>query len=170
MALTLSIAVPSTLQFAFLWVATAFRRDASIILSGEWWRIFTALFVQDGDVGGSVFNILSLLLLGVVMETLGGPIRLLLLFFIGGIGSELIALVWQPVGAGNSVGNFSVAAGVAIACLGRTSSFPAKVGSCLIFAVGLVLLLVHDIHGAAVGIGTLVSLGMNWKTQRSCDH
>jgi hypothetical protein len=33
-------------------------------LHGEWWRSFTALFVQDGGVVGTVSNLAFLLLLG----------------------------------------------------------------------------------------------------------
>ena len=46
-----------------------------------------------------------------------GRCRLLALFLGGGVCSEAIALSWKPVGAGNSVANFSVAGGVIVWCL-----------------------------------------------------
>jgi hypothetical protein len=37
-------------------------------LHGDWWRTFTALFVQDGGMLGTVSNLAFLLLLGVLAE------------------------------------------------------------------------------------------------------
>ena len=67
-----AIAIPTTLQFVFPSVLALFRRDASAFWAGDWWRLLTPLLVQDGGVRGSIFNLLSLLLVGSVAERLWG--------------------------------------------------------------------------------------------------
>ena len=113
---TLAIAIPTALQFFFPAILQLFERDYARFLTGDWWRLITSLFVQDGGVSGSIFNLVSLLLVGIVAERLWGSRRWLIIFFAGGLLSQLIAFAWQPVGAGNSVANFSLAAGVAVFC------------------------------------------------------
>jgi len=44
----LTVAVPTTLQFFFPSVLTLFERDYMRFLVGDWWRLITPLFVQDG--------------------------------------------------------------------------------------------------------------------------
>ncbi len=107
--LIVAIGIPTTLQFFLPSILMLFRRDTSAFLAGDWWRVLTPHFVQDGGVIGSIFNLLSLLLVGSVAEHLWGRIRWLTIFFLGGISSEIISLAWQPVGAGNSLANFSLA-------------------------------------------------------------
>ena len=68
--LTVVIAIPTTLQFFFPSVLQMLQRDTSQFLTGDWWRIVTPLFVQDGGVSGSVFNLVNLLLVGSVAEQL----------------------------------------------------------------------------------------------------
>jgi membrane associated rhomboid family serine protease len=72
-------------------------------LHGEWWRSFTALFVQDGGVLGTVSNLAFLALLGVLAERLVGPRWWLAAYFGAGLAGELAGYAWQPTGAGNSV-------------------------------------------------------------------
>jgi membrane associated rhomboid family serine protease len=68
--LTSAIAIPTTLQFFFPAILQMFERDYERFLAGDWWRLITALFVQDGGVSGSVFNLVSLLLAGTIAEKL----------------------------------------------------------------------------------------------------
>jgi hypothetical protein len=64
----LNTAIPTTPQFFFPAVLDVFERDYSRIAAGDWWRLVTALLVQDGGVGGSLFNLISLALLGRLAE------------------------------------------------------------------------------------------------------
>ena len=156
--LLVAVAVPSTLQLFFPTILSTFQRDYERFLSGDWWRLITPLFVQDGGVAGTIFNLVSLLLVGSVAERLWGGRRMLLIFFLGGILAEIIAFAWQPVGAGNSVGNFSLAASIAVAGLVRHP--PRYVQNLALFALGAdgVLVGLKDIHGAAAIMGTILAL------------
>ena len=115
--LAVAIVIPTTLQFFVPTMLQMFERDYTKFLQGEWWRLITSLFVQDRGLSGSIFNLVSILLMGMVAEELWGSQKWLILFFGGGILSQVVAFGWQPVGAGTSVANFSLAGGTAVLCL-----------------------------------------------------
>jgi membrane associated rhomboid family serine protease len=70
---------------------------------GEWWRTFTALFVQDGGLVGGISNLTFLLVIGAVAEQTASRGQWLVQYFGTGIVCEFIAYAWQPVGGGNSI-------------------------------------------------------------------
>lgn len=158
--LLLAIGVPTTLQFFFAPLLPLFERDTQRFLDGEWWRLITPLFVQDGGIGGSIFNLVSLFFVGLIGERLWGSWRCIAIFFVCGILSEAVALSWQPIGAGNSIANFGLAASVAIVALISTRQRLVQLAAGLALASGLVLVLLRDIHGAATILGVIV--GMVW--------
>jgi membrane associated rhomboid family serine protease len=154
--MAVAIGIPTMLQFVFPTILTTLERDTTRFLAGDWWRIVTALFVQDGGVIGSVFNLVSLLLVGSVAERVWGRRRWLMVFFGCGVLSEIVGLAWQPVGAGNSVANFGLAASVAAWCLVSSRLLPVRLVAAVALLAGVPLLLLRDIHGAA----TLFGAGM----------
>src|SRR5574338_384657 len=92
------LGIAAVIQFAFPPTLNALRRDPDAIAGGEVWRLATALCVQDGGVAGSVFNVVTLAMLGTTAERLLGTGRWIVVFVAGGISSEIIALEWQPFG------------------------------------------------------------------------
>jgi membrane associated rhomboid family serine protease len=165
--LTLAIAIPTTLQFFFPTLLPLFERNYERFLAGDWWRLVTSLFVQDGGVAGSLFNLVGLLLVGIVAERLWGSRRWLVIFFAGGLLSQLVAFAWQPIGAGNSVGNFSLAGSVAVLCLTRKASSIVRIAAILALGTGLVLLPLQDIHGAAMLFGASIAWILRWLDRRN---
>ncbi|HJU02126.1 MAG TPA: rhomboid family intramembrane serine protease, partial [Actinomycetes bacterium] len=89
-------------------------------LHGQWWRLVTALFVQDGGVLGTVSNLAFLALLGVLAERLAGPWWWLAAYFGAGLAGELAGYAWQPTGAGNSVAVCGLAGLLVMALLAGT--------------------------------------------------
>jgi membrane associated rhomboid family serine protease len=156
-----AVAVPSTLQFFFPSVLSLFQRDYERFLSGDWWRLITPLFVQDGGLGGTIFNLAGLLLIGSVAERLWGGKFMLMIFFIGGVFGEIVAFAWQPVGAGNSIGNFSLAASVVVACLTRDPPRPVQMAAFLALGADGLLVGLQDIHGVAALAGMILTLVLN---------
>lgn len=63
----------------------------SILTGGEWWRLASALFLHFGWAHFLV-NMVSLLALGRIVEAVLGPLRMLAIFLIGGIGSSACVL------------------------------------------------------------------------------
>jgi rhomboid protease GluP len=160
-ALCCLVAIPSLLQFPFPRLFYALRRDGDLILHhGELWRLVTALVVQDGGTAGLIGNLLVLVLVGVVAERIWGSWRVLALFFGTGVLSEFVGLAWQLIGAGNSVANFGLAAGVLLCCILRASAILPRVLAVFGIASGFGLLALRDIHGAALTIGLCLSAGL----------
>jgi rhomboid protease GluP len=162
LVLTIAIAIPTTLQFFFPAILQMFERNYMEFRAGDWWRLITPLFVQDGGVSGSLFNLVSLLLVGTIAERLWGLQRWLVIFFAGGVLSELIGFAWQPVGAGNSVANFSLAASIAVLCLALDASPAVRITAILALGAGVILLFLKDIHGPAMMLGAVIALVLIW--------
>jgi membrane associated rhomboid family serine protease len=111
-------AVPSLLQFAVPGLEPALMRDPSAISGGEWWRLATALVVQDGGVFGTLSNLALLAVLGYLAERALGRGRWLLLYATGAVAGEAAGYLLNDPGAGNSIALCGLAAGLAIAATG----------------------------------------------------
>jgi rhomboid protease GluP len=73
-----------------------------LILNGEWWRFFTPMFLHFG-LTHLVMNMISLYVLGPLVERLFGRIRFLIIYFISGIYGVLASFVFTDgVSAGAS--------------------------------------------------------------------
>jgi rhomboid protease GluP len=82
----------------------AMHRDAARIDAGEWYRLVTGMFFQDGGALGLVFNLLTLAVAGRFAERVFGRGRWLLLYFGCGLFGQVMSYLWlSPVGAGNSM-------------------------------------------------------------------
>ena len=73
-----------------------------LTLHGQPWRLLTYMFVHAG-LSHLLLNILSLWLLGLLVEDRVGPLRLLLVYLACGVGGGLASLWWNTAGI-NSVG------------------------------------------------------------------
>lgn len=149
------IGVVSTLQVTVApGLLDALERDAAGVSAGQVWRLGTALLTQDGAVAGLVFNLACLAVLGTLAERVLGHGWAVASWASGALVGELVGLAWQPVGAGNSVGNLGLVGALTVAALAfdrRGSLVPAAV----VVVGGLVLLAGTDIHGAALAAGAL---------------
>ena len=75
------------------------------ILDGEYWRLMTSVFLHFGAVH-LIFNMVCLMGMGDMLETLAGPVRYLAIFLLGGIGGNLVSLAWDL-----KTGRYGVSAG-----------------------------------------------------------
>jgi len=164
-----AIATTSILQFAYPSVLMALRRDSTAVMSGEPWRLVTAILVQDGGIAGTIFNLAALLLVGAIAERLCGTRRWVVLFVVGALLSEIVALGWQPTGAGNSVANFSLAGAVCVWCLSRRAVRAVSAAALVSIAAAVLLLAMRDIHGAAFCIGGILG-ALLARGMRADDH
>ena len=76
-----------------------------ILENGEYYRLFTCMFLHFG-IEHLANNMLVLFVLGQRLEPVVGKIRFLLIYFLGGIGGNLISLIFDIKG-----GNYAVSAG-----------------------------------------------------------
>ena len=126
-------------------------------LGGQWWRTFTALFVQDGGVLGTVSNLAFLALLGVLAERLVGPRWWLVAYFGAGLAGELAGYAWQPTGAGNSVAVCGLAGLLIVALLAGTR-LPRLAPMALLWWCGALLAARWGTGPLLVGVGGAVAV------------
>lgn len=62
-----------------------------VIEKGEWWRLFTSMFLHFG-ISHIVNNMISLYVLGNIVEAYYGKIRFLILYLVAGVGGNLMTL------------------------------------------------------------------------------
>ena len=133
------------------------QRDWTLIGRGQLWRLLTALVVQDGGIVGTIFNLVALVAIGVVAEQVWGAKRWTVIALAAGLGAQFWGKIVQPVGAGNSVVVFGLAASVAVLALRQGVGVQRLVGLLSLLGAA-VLLIIGDIHGGAATIGALVAL------------
>lgn len=82
-------------------------------LNGQWWRMFTSLFLHFGIIH-LAFNMLVLANIGPFMESLSGRVSYLILYIVSGIGGGVASLAWHPtiVSAGASGAIFGLYGGL----------------------------------------------------------
>jgi membrane associated rhomboid family serine protease len=107
-------AIPSLVQFAYPALETNLRRDPSLIADGQLWRLVTSLVVQDGGVVATISNLGFLLVLGGLAERTLGARRWLLFYLAGAAFGQAAGLVFDTVGAGNSIALCGLAGGLAV--------------------------------------------------------
>jgi rhomboid protease GluP len=66
------------------------------VVQGEWWRLVTSMFLHVGILH-ILFNGIALFALGMQAEQLMGSKRFLLIFFLTGIGGNILTLLLNPV-------------------------------------------------------------------------
>jgi rhomboid protease GluP len=164
------VGVPTLLQLSVVpSLFSSLERDRTAIGDGEVWRLVTSLVVQDGGLAGSVFNLASLAIVGVIAERVWGAKRWAAIALASGVAAQLWGLVVQPVGAGNSVAVFGLAASVAAVAVmsgNRTTRIPATAS----LLVAAALLVAGDIHGGAAAVGTAVGLILAAVDRREVTH
>jgi rhomboid protease GluP len=133
------------------------ERDRTAIRDGEIWRLVTSLVVQDGGLPGALFNLALLAVMGTIAEQVWGPARWLIVALTAGLGAELWGLAVQPVGAGNSVVIFGLAASLAVLALRRRAA-GASVPATIVLLISGVLIVLGDIHGGAALLGAALGV------------
>ncbi|WP_280364627.1 rhomboid family intramembrane serine protease [Nocardia wallacei] len=74
------------------------------IRDGEWWRLGSAMFFQDGGAVGLAFNLVGLVVFGVIAERVLGRWRWLVVYFGCGLFGQAMSFWWlESTGAGNSM-------------------------------------------------------------------
>ncbi len=142
-------------------VLDALRRYRDRLLDGEWWRIATPLVVQDGSWTGTVFNIVTLVVLGAIVESHFGWRTLLGVYLAAGLISEAVAytLIRDQGFAGNSVAVMGLAGLLAVTWL-RVPVTVARVAGAIAMVAGIGLLVTGNLHGAGFTVGVVVGASM----------
>lgn len=127
-------------------------------LSGEWWRLFTSLFVHIGIIH-LVVNMLALLIAGIYLESLIGSGRFLLAYLCTGVVASLTSIWWHDpplVSAGASGAIFGIY-GVFLALL-TTRLLPGSVRNQLLTSV-LIMVFYNLVYGLKSGVDNAAHIG-----------
>lgn len=87
------------------------------ILEGQWWRLFTAMFVHFG-ISHIFNNMISLYILGRIVEEYYGHFRFLILYLVSGLGGNVLTVLLEL-----HSGNYALSAGASGAIFGIMSAF-----------------------------------------------
>ena len=135
-------------------------RDAARIDDGEWYRLVTGMFFQDGWAFGLASNLLWLAVFGTLAERVFGRARWLVLYFGCGLFGQFMSYVWlNPVGAGNSmcvtglIGGLAAVVMVASRRYGVVLPVQFRVLAFAVPVLAVVDTLVHDNHGLPCLLG-----------------
>lgn len=138
-------------------------RDASYIDDGQWYRLLTGMFFQDGWASGLVSNLILLAVVGSVAERVFGRWRWLVLYFVCGWFGQLMSYVWlNPVGAGNSMCVAGLIGGLATVILvaprryGVTPPLPLRILALAVPVLAVVDTILHDNHGLPCLLGMVL--------------
>ena len=149
----LVVGLPGAAQFTVApWLLERLQRDWTLVTAGQIWRLVTSLVVQDGGLPGTAFNLLSLAVIGAAAESLWSWRRWVVLALCSGVDAQLWGALVQPVGAGNSVAVFGLAASLAFLGVRRGDRSQQLLGVASMLA-SAALLSLGDIHGGASAIG-----------------
>ncbi|MEE6280677.1 rhomboid family intramembrane serine protease [Georgenia sp. MJ170] len=138
-------------------------RDRSLLQSGQWWRLVAPLFVQDGGWAGTIFNITSLIAIGLCAESLHRSATFLVTYSAAGLVSEVFGytLMQHQGFAGNSVANMG-AAGLCLVGLCAARILPARIVAIIGVLAGIVLIVNANLHGVGFAVGALIGLAVVW--------
>ncbi|MFE2425783.1 rhomboid family intramembrane serine protease [Streptomyces sp. NPDC059373] len=162
LTLWLLVAVPSLLQLAFPSIYRALHRAPDLITQhGQWWRLLTAVLVQDGGVGGTAFNLAALAVVAVVAERLWGPRPTPAIFAACALAMNVLGVWWNAEGGGNSGATFGLAMSMAGLALLRGDG-RVRVLALPACGAAVVLVAIGDGHGvvALFGAALGVAVGM----------
>lgn len=135
-------AITTGLQWLYPALLPALDRNAAGLLAGQWWRLITPRFVQP-DIWPQYILLAMLAVVGIPLERRLGSLRWLAVWLTAGVVGEGISYLWQPQGAGASLGLFGLMGAWLVLVLRRESAGPWWVAA-------VVLALLVDLIGVAV--------------------
>jgi rhomboid protease GluP len=111
-----------------------------ITIGGEWWRLFTCIFVHIGIVH-LLLNMYALLMIGNYLEPMLGRLRFMAAYFCTGIISSLFSLWWhqEPIVSAGASGAIFGLYGLFLALL-TTNLIPHSARKALLQSIGIFVL------------------------------
>jgi membrane associated rhomboid family serine protease len=80
--------------------------EKNAVLNGEWWRLFTAMFIHGGLMH-IISNLFTLFFIGIFAESILGVKRFTIVYILSGLGCSLASIFWHDntvsVGASGAI-------------------------------------------------------------------
>ncbi len=159
--ITIAVFIAAVQELHPEWVGLA-GRDPVAFAAGEWWRVITALFAYDDGAVQKLGIVFGALVLGIIAERRLGSVEWLIIAFVCGLFGQIVALWWQPYGAGSSV---AVAGWLGATCVWiawPTTPVPwfARIGPLIVLGLALWLVATRDIHGPPIFLGAAIAAAL----------
>jgi len=153
-------AIVTGLQFPFPVILATLERRPGALSAGEWWRVITPLFVHADGWTQIAFNFVAIALIGTLVEWIYGPRWWLLFYFVSGVVGEIIALGWQPRGAGASLAGCGVLGALMLWLVLTRHRLPlrSRIGGVAVLGGGVVLSALREIHGPPILMGVCLAM------------
>lgn len=116
-AAVLLLAAAAVVQFTVAGAVAALQRDPAALAAGEWWRLATPLLVQTLGRFQVAMNLVSLAIVGALVEQRLGRVRWVLLALAGTVAGQVSAYLQSDPGGGASIAVCGLAAGRLVAGL-----------------------------------------------------
>ncbi|QMU67630.1 rhomboid family intramembrane serine protease [Streptacidiphilus sp. P02-A3a] len=166
------------LRYAVPGLGDRLMRHPGALDDGQWWRVFTALFIQSSGLVQIVVNVAALAVAGPIAERVFGAGRWLLVFFGSGVVANVVSEEgWSRHGGGSSIAICGLVGALAMTYLLRSGEFAADGDSgtgpgtdlaqdptrlrrltLAIPAAGAFLCAIHNNHGAGLLTGCVLGL------------
>jgi len=129
-----------------------------LTLSGDWWRLFTCIFIHFGIIHLAM-NSYALYMAGVYLEPMLGKTKYLIAYLVTGIFASLASLWWHSEGV-NSAGASGAIFGLygVFLSLLFTNLIPKQMRSSLLQSIG-VFVVFNLIYGTKSGIDNAAHIG-----------
>jgi len=156
------------LQYTVHGLPDQLMRQPGALQDGQWWRVFTALFIQSSGLVQIVVNVGALAVAGPIAEGVFGPRRWMLIFFGSGMAANILSEEgWSRHGGGSSIAICGLVGALAATYLVRAGEFGPDLGEdprrlrLMAFAVpaaGAFLCAIGNNHGAGLLAGCALGL------------
>lgn len=153
------------LQFVYPQVLDTLRRNPTALAAGEWWRMVTPLFVHSDGWLQILFNLIGIIVAAPFVERFYGSLYFLVLYFIPGLVGEITGYMWEPTGAGASVGLAGLVGSIFALALWKPAPFPplTRILGAVGLLAALLLTLLSNHHGPPLLAGALLAALRLWR-------
>jgi len=158
-----AVAVPSLLQTRVGGLYDALHRDPGLIVDHQqWWRVVTAVVVQDGDWSGTVWNLAVLAIVAPLAVRQRGGRACWAVFWGCGAGINVVAAVARfPAGGGNSFATYALACAVVVRAWTAPADRLPRVLAAGVPVAAAALVALRDAHGLAMFVGLAAGLAVD---------
>jgi len=155
-------AVITSLQFIFPGILTALDRNTNALLSGEFWRLISPLFVQPMGVWQCLFNGIFFVSFLPLAEHFYGR-SVILIYFISGLAGQLVNYYWEKGRGGSSTALYGVIGALFMHILLNRKDFPHGYIflSLAGFSGAIILCFFEDGHAPSLLVGGVVAAACN---------
>lgn len=142
-------------------VTDALARDRAF-LHGQWWRLVTPVLVNPEGWQQVGFNLVALLVVGVLAERVFGRAGWAVLYLTGALAGEVFSYATANYSAGSSVAIAGLFGGLLVWVVSGRAGLapPPRLVAGLMLAGAVVLMVIRDEHGAPIlagaALGTLL--------------